>query len=89
MRGDDPQEAAMFSRLSPEERVPTEHPLRAIRAVVDRMLTELSCQCDARSSDTGRPSMAPAKWLRAWLRPVPYTMRSERLLMEQLDDNLL
>lgn len=55
----------------------------------DGVLTELSCQCDARSSATGRPSMAPAKWLRAWLRPVRYSMRNERLLMEHLDDNLL
>ena len=65
MRGDDPQHAAMFSYLSPEERVPTEHPLRAIRVLVDGGLTELSRQFDTLSSPTGRPSIAPAKWLRA------------------------
>ena len=78
MRGDDPRQAAMFSHLSPEERVPTEHPLRAIRARVAGVLTELSRQCDARSSATGRPSTLPEKLPRALLRPVRYTIRSER-----------
>jgi transposase len=89
MRGDDPQQAAMFSDISPEERVPQEHPLRLIRALVDAVLKELSPQLDRLYSHTGRPSIAPEKWLRALLRQVLYTMRRERLLMEQLDDNLL
>jgi transposase len=89
MRGDDPQQAAMFSYLSPEERVPKEHPLRAIRVLVDGVLNELSRQFDTLYSHTGRPSIAPEKLLRALLLQVLYTIRSERLLMEQLDYNLL
>ena len=65
MRGDDPQQAAIFSYLSPEERVPQEHPLRAIRAMVDAVLKELSPQFDRLYSTTGRPSIAPEKLLRA------------------------
>ena len=89
MRGDDPQQAAMFSYISPEERVPQDHPLRAIRAMVDAVLKELSPQFDRLYSHTGRPSIAPEKLLRALLLQVLYTVRSERLLMEQLDYNLL
>ena len=89
MRGDDPQQAAMFSYLSPEDRVPRDHPLRAIRALVDGVLKELSRQFDTLYSHTGRPSIAPEKLLRALLLQVLYTIRSERLLMEQLDYNLL
>jgi transposase len=89
MRGDDSQQAAMFSYLSPEERVPKDHPLRAIRALVDRVLKELSGQFATLYSHTGRPSIAPEKLLRALLLQVLYTIRSERLLMEQLDYNLL
>lgn len=89
MRGDDPQQAAMFSYISPEERVPQEHPLRSIRAMVDTVLKELSAPFDRLYSDTGRPSIAPEKLLRALLLQVLYTVRSERLLMEQLNYNLL
>jgi len=89
MRGDDPQQAAMFSYLSPEERVPQDHPLRPIRALVEVVLKELSPQFDWLDSQTGRPSIAPEKLLRALLLQVLYTIRSERLLMEQLDYNLL
>jgi transposase len=89
MRGDDPQQAAMFSYISPEERVPLEHPLRAIRALVEVVLKELSPQFAQLYSYTGRPSIAPEKLLRALLLQVLYTVRSERLLMEQLDYNLL
>jgi transposase len=89
MRGDDPQQAAMFSYLSPEERVPPDHPLRTIRQMVDAVLNELSLQFDALYSHTGRPSIAPEKLLRALLLQVLYTVRRERLLMEQLDYNLL
>jgi transposase len=89
MRGDDPQQAAMFSYISPEERVPQEHPLRSIRLVVDAVLKELSPRFDALYSHTGRPSIAPEQLLRALLLQVLYTVRSERLLMEQLAYNLL
>jgi transposase len=89
MRGDDDQQAAMFSYLSPEERVPKEHPLRAIRVLVDAVLKELSPQLATLYSHTGRPSIAPEQLLRALLLQVLYTVRSERLLMEQLDYNLL
>jgi transposase len=89
MRGDDPQQGPMFSSLSPEERVPQEHPLRAIQAMVDAVLKELSPQFARLYSSTGRPSIAPEKWLRALLLQVLYTIRSERLLMEQLNYNRL
>ena len=60
-RGDDPQQAALFSDISPEERVPQAHPLRSIRAMVDTGLKALSAPVDRLYSDTGRPSMAPEK----------------------------
>jgi transposase len=88
-RGDDPQQAGVFSSLSPEERIPPDHPLRAIRVLVDMVLKELSPQFARLYSHTGRPSIAPEKLLRALLLQVLYTVRSERLLMEQLDYNLL
>jgi transposase len=89
MRGDDPQPASLFSYISPEERIPPDHPLRAIRVLVDMVLKELSPQFTRLYSHTGRPSIAPEKLLRALLLQVLYTVRSERLLMEQLDYNLL
>lgn len=89
MRGDDQQQAKMFSYLSPEQRVPLDHPLRAIREMVDRVLTRLSPRFEALYCTTGRPSIAPEKLLRALLLQVLYTVRSERMLMEQLDYSLL
>ena len=89
MRGDDRQQAAMFSYISPEARVPADHPLRPIRVMVDQVLAELSPRFAALYARTGRPSIAPEKLLRALLLQVLYTVRSERLLMEQLDYNLL
>lgn len=89
MRGDDRQQGAMFSYISPEARVPAEHPLRTLRAMVDQVLAELSPQLEQLYAPTGRPSIAPEKLLRALLLQVLYTVRSERLLMEQLDYNLL
>src|SRR5947209_6031895 len=83
MRGDDRQSAAMFSYLSPEERIPTDHPLRSIRRMTDAIFDQLSPQCDRMYSDIGRPSIPPEKLLRALLQML-YTVRSERLLMEQL-----
>src|SRR5215469_9089731 len=89
MRGQDTQQSAMFSYLSPDERVPAEHPLRAIRKMVDAVLQALSPAFDAMYSDIGRPSIAPEKLLKALLLQVLYTVRSERMLMEQLGYNLL
>jgi transposase len=89
MRGDDRQQAGMFSYVSPEDRVPRLHPLRAIREMTDRALKELSPQFGVLYAKTGRPSIAPEKLLRALLLQVLYSIRSERMLMEQLDYNLL
>ena len=89
MRGHDYQQSAMYSYLSPEERVPVDHPLRSIREMTDRVLKELSRKFTEMYSATGRPSIAPEKLLRALLLQVLYTVRSERLLMEQLQYNLL
>lgn len=89
MRGHDVQQAALFSYLAPEQRVPATHPLRPIRQYVDAALVALSSRFEALYAHTGRPSIAPEKLLRALLLQVLYSIRSERLLMEQLDDNLL
>src|SRR4051812_31736489 len=89
MRGDDHQQAAMYSYLSPEQRVPVDHPLRVIRKMSDEVLAGMSRQFDSMYAQTGRPSIAPEKLLRTLLLEVLYTVRSERLLMEQLDYNLL
>jgi transposase len=89
MRGTDTQQSGMFSYLSPEERVPEKHPLRAIRGMTDEVLKGLSAKFNELYSATGRPSIAPEKLLRALLLQILYTVRSERLLMEQLQYNLL
>src|ERR1700758_181540 len=79
----------MFSYLCPEVRVPADHPLRQIRGMTDRILIELSPCFSEMYSEIGRPSIPPEKLLRALLLQVLYTIRSERMLMEQLDYNLL
>jgi transposase len=89
MRGDDLHQDGMFSYISPEQRVPKDHPLRPIRKMVDQILVELSPRFKKLYSHTGRPSIAPEKLLRALLIQVLYTVRSERMLMEQLDYNML
>ena len=89
MRGGDTKQTTMFSYLSPEDRVPADHPLRIIRDMVDPMLERISPQLDALYARGGRPSIAPEKLLRALLLQVLYTIRSERQLMEQLDYNIL
>jgi transposase len=89
MRGSDVKQAAMFSYVSPEERVPADHPLRAVRQITDDMLAKLSKEFNAMYSKVGRPSIAPEKLLRALLLQILYTVRSERMLMEQLNYNLL
>jgi len=89
MRGEDQQQNHMFSYLSPEKRVRKDHPLRAIRAMVDEVLAQLSRRFDAMYAHVGRPSIAPEKLLRAQLLQMLYSIRSERLLMEEMDYNLL
>jgi transposase len=89
MRGDDQQQGQVFSYLSVEERVPQDHPLRAVRGSVDQILREMNREFDGAYAKTGRPSIAPERLLRALLLQVFYSIRSERLLMEQLDYNLL
>src|SRR5712692_4610735 len=90
MRGDgiEPQ-PHMWSYLPLEQRVPADHPLRPLRAMVDVALRELSPQFDALYSVVGRPSIPPERLFRALLLQVLYSVRSERLLMEQLNYNLL
>lgn len=89
MRGEDEQQAAMWSYISAEQRVPADHPLRPIRKMVDSVLSELSPLFERLYAKTGRPSIPPEKLLRALLLQLLYTIRSERLLMEQLDYNML
>src|SRR5207237_184968 len=89
MRGADHQQNHMFSYLSPEMRVRKDHPLRAIRAMVDEVLTQLSRRFDAMYARVGRPSIPPEKLLRAQLLQMLYSIRSERLLMEEIDYSML
>jgi transposase len=89
MRGIDVQQSAMFSYLSAEDRVPADHPLRAIRQMSDRVLAQLSRAFSRMYSEIGRSSIPPERLLRALLLQVLYTIRSERMLMEQLNYNLL
>jgi transposase len=89
MRGIEEQQGALFSYVSQEDRIPHNHPLRKIRTIVDPMLKELSPQFDALYAETGRPSIPPEQLLRSLLVQVFYTIRSERLLIEELNYNLL
>jgi transposase len=89
MRGEDPKQEAMFSYVSPEQRVPQDHPLRPVREMVDTILKEMWGRFARLYSERGRPSIAPERLLRALLLQIFYSIRSERLLMEQLDYNLL
>jgi transposase len=89
MRGPDERQAILFSYRSIEDRIPVDHPLRAMRRLVDPLLVELSPRLQALYSAIGRPSIPPEQLLRALLLQVLYTIRSERQLMEQLDYNLL
>jgi transposase len=84
MRGADHQQNHMFSYLSPEMRVRKDHPLRAIRAMVDEVLTQLSRRFDAMYARVGRPSIPPEKLLRAQLLQMLYSIRSERFLRDTL-----
>jgi transposase len=89
MRGQDTQQSAMFSYLSPEQRIPANHPLRAVRAFTDQALKGMTEKFAVLYSTTGRPSIPPEKLLRALLLQLLYSVRSERMLMEQLNYNLL
>ena len=89
MRGDDRQQGAMWSYISPEQRVPADHPLREIREMVNAVLKDMSRTFSRIYSKEGRPSIPPEHLLRALLLQVLYSVRSERMLMEQLDYNLL
>ena len=89
MRGDDEQTSHLFSYVSPEQRVPADQPLRAIRTLTDEALRSLSRRFAGLYSTTGRPSIPPEQLLRALVLQVLYTVRSERLLMEELNYNLL
>jgi transposase len=89
MRGQDELQEGMFSYVSTEKRVPQDHPLRRVRALVDVALKEMSPQFAELYAHNGRPSIAPEKLLRALLLQFFYSVRSERLLMEQLAYNLL
>lgn len=88
MRGNDEHQTDLFSYASLEERVGADHPLRRIRVLADAALAELSPSFDAIYTDTGRPSIAPEKLLRALLLQVLYSVRSERALMDQIDLHL-
>ena len=89
MRGEKSGQSGAFSYVSLEERVPSDHPLRSIRRMTDEVFEKLSPAFDELYSKTGRPSIPPERLLRALLLQVLYTVRSERMLMEQLDYNLL
>src|SRR6266478_4853674 len=89
MRGPDKLQSGMFSYISAERRVSSDHPLRAIRAMVDVALSKMGPQFETMYAKAGRPSIPPEQLLRALLLQVLYTVRSERMLMEQLDYNLL
>ena len=89
MRGIDQQQADMYSYISPESRVRSDHPLRRIRTMVDEALNNLSARFDSMYAKIGRPSVPPEKLLRAQLVQMLYSIRSERLLMEEIDYSML
>ena len=85
MRGQDDQQGSIFSYVSAEERIPADHPLRAVRQVVDKVLRAMSKDFDALYADSGRHSIAPERLLRALLLQCFYSIRSERMLVEQIN----
>jgi len=89
MRGPESSQGQLFSYVSLEQRIPADHPLRTMKALVEPVLAELSPRFAGRYADDGRPSIPPEQLLRSLLLQVLYTVRSERQLMEQLDFNLL
>ena len=89
MRGKDDQQLDVFSYVSPEQRVPQGHPLRSLRAMTDEAMQRLQPRFHQLYAKIGRPSIAPEKLLRSLLLQALYSVRSERMLMEQLDYNML
>jgi transposase len=89
MRGTDQQQNHVFSYISPEQRVRKDHPLRPVRRMVDEILKQLSPQFSKMYAKVGRPSIPPEQLLRAQLLQMLYSVRSERLLMEEMDYNIL
>src|SRR5450759_3498447 len=89
MRGHDEQQSSVFSYVNAEQRIPAGHPLRGIRAMTESALKELSAEFDQLYAGGGRPSIAPERLLRALLLQILYSRRSERLLMEEMNYNLL
>lgn len=89
MRGTDHQQGHVFSYVSPEQRVRKDHPLRAVRTMTDEIFERMSPLFDAMYAQGGRPSIAPEKLLRAQLLQMLYSVRSERLLMEEIDYSVL
>jgi len=89
MRGDDNQQEEMVSNISPETRVSADHPLRPIRKMVDEILKGMSPQFAKLYSEVGRPSIALERLFRSPLLQIFYSVRSERMLIEQLQYNLL
>ncbi len=89
MRGIEDKQDVLYSYVSQEDRIPRDHPLRKFRAMIDPILKKMSPRFDEMYSDLGRSSIPPEYLLRASLVQILYTIRSERLLMEELDYNLL
>src|SRR5438046_7980749 len=89
MRGTDQQQGHVFSYISPEQRVRKDHPLRPIRTMVDKVLKDLSPEVSKMYSKVVRPSVPPEQLLRALLLQMLYSVRSERLLVEEMDYNIL
>ena len=89
MRGRDDRSDGLFSYVRLEERIPADHPLRAIRRLADEALAALNGRFEALYSSMGRPSIPPEMLLRATLLQAFFSVRSERILMEQIDYNLL
>ena len=89
MRGTDSKQEAMFSYVSPEARVPVKHPLRPTRAMISEALAQMDGRFEKLYSQTGRPSIAPERLVRALLLQVRYSIRSEHLLIEKFQGNLL
>ena len=89
MRGADEKQGSMFSVVSPERRIPMDHPLRRIKAMADEILGGLSSTFDAMYSTVGRPSIPPERLLKSQILMALYTVRSDRQFCEQLDYNLL
>src|SRR5690349_10843422 len=89
MRGPDDQTHDLFSYVSPESRVRVDHPLRRVRAITDAVFADLSSAFDTLYSAIGRPSIPPEQLLRALVLQVLYSVRSERLLMEEIDYSIL